>query len=844
MASRHGLGLKIVVGATLVALSLVALSWIHDVNTLRLLEANRRVLHSQSVLQALEGVLASLRDAETGQRGYLLTGREPYLTPYTAAVSAVGPQVEALRALAVDDPPQRQRAAVLASLASDKIKELEETVQLQRSGETAAALALVETDAGKRTMDTIRRTADAIRKEEATLLSRRQAEAEWSGRILRAASLGSSALVLALLAALLLVIRRDLIGRSQAEARLRTTLHSIGDAVLATDSEGRVAFLNPVCESLTGWSADEARGRDIEEVFHIVNEDTRARVENPARRVLREGAVVGLANHTVLISRSGKEIPIADSGAPIRDDRGTLSGVVLVFRDITAQRASELAVQRLADIVSSSQHAIVGENLEGLVTDWNPGSEALYGYSASEMLGRRLHELAPPGFIEPRISLEQIAAGATPEVDVRRVTKDGRTIDVAVHLSAIRDATGRMIGVSRIQRDVTERRRQRDAMIEARMRAEDANATKDRFLANLSHELRTPLTPIVASVHRLEQRPDLPPGVSESLAMIRRNVELEARLIDDLLDLTRIARGKLELHPEPLDLHELLASVLQSSRSELLAKGLTSETHLDATEHFGEADGGRLQQVFWNLMRNAIKFTPAGGRVTVTSDNPAPGQFRVRIRDTGRGIAPQLLGQIFEPFVQGDTTAARSGAGLGLGLSISKTLVEQHGGSIEAASDGLGEGACFAVRLATTKARPARASRSTAVGTLSGARGPVSILLVEDDADTADAMQLLLSDSGFEVHVARTVAEAEEAFRLHPTDVLVSDVGLPDGSGLEVLSRLRVLRSDLPGIVLSGYGMEQDVAASRANGFAEHFIKPVNFDRLIAAIDRLASVSG
>ena len=441
------------------------------------------------------------------------------------------------------------------------------------------------------------------------------------------------------------------------------------------------------------------------------------------------------------------------------------------------------------------------------------------------------------------IPAELVAKAFEPFQQIR--TRLGETPrGTGLGLSISKQLVQLMIGVSRIQRDVTERRRQRDAMIEARMRAEDANATKDRFLANLSHELRTPLTPIVASVHRLEQRPDLPPGVSESLAMIRRNVELEARLIDDLLDLTRIARGKLELHPEPLDLHELLASVLQSSRSELLAKGLTSETHLDATEHFGEADGGRLQQVFWNLMRNAIKFTPAGGRVTVTSDNPAPGQFRVRIRDTGRGIAPQLLGQIFEPFVQGDTTAARSGAGLGLGLSISKTLVEQHGGSIEAASDGLGEGACFAVRLATTKARPARASRSTAVGTLSGARGPVSILLVEDDADTADAMQLLLSDSGFEVHVARTVAEAEEAFRLHPTDVLVSDVGLPDGSGLEVLGRLRVLRSDLPGIVLSGYGMEQDVAASRANGFAEHFIKPVNFDRLIAAIDRLASVSG
>jgi nitrogen-specific signal transduction histidine kinase len=399
-----------------------------------------------------------------------------------------------------------------------------------------------------------------------------------------------------------------------------------------------------------------------------------------------------------------------------------------------------------------------------------------------------------------------------------------------------------MVGVSRIQRDVTERRRQQEELVRARTRAEEANATKDRFLANLSHELRTPLTPIIASVHRLQQRSDLPAGVPDSLAMIGRNAELEARLIDDLLDLTRIARGRLELHREPLDFHELIAAVVQSSRSELLQKGLAIESHLDASEHFGSADGGRLQQVFWNLIRNAIKFTPTGGRVTVSSDNPEPGVFRASIRDTGKGIPEELLKRMFEPFVQGDHTAARAGAGLGLGLSIAKTLVEQHGGRISATSDGEGRGSCFEVRLATTADRPAaRPSRSFAAGSPAETRSPVSVLLVEDDADTAEAMRALLSEAGFEVHLAGGVAEADTTFRRHPADVLVSDVGLPDGSGLEVLSRLRAQSPSLPGIVLSGYGMEQDVAASRANGFAEHFIKPVNLDRLIAAIDRLAA---
>jgi two-component system CheB/CheR fusion protein len=842
MGSHPGLGLKIVVGAVLVALALIGLGWIHDVNARRLLEANRWVVHSYQVLGSTDDVLGMLRDAETGQRGYLLTGNESYLAPYDAAARDAASGLASLASLTADNPPQHQRAEALRRQADAKLKELAETIRVRREGDAAGAQARVETGVGRRMMEEIRKTADGIHSEEESLLARRIAEAELAARVLRAATLGAAALVLALLAALVWVIRRDLVGRAQAEARLRTTLHSIGDAVLATDTAGRITFLNPVAEELTGWPSAEAHDRGAEEVFRIVNESTREKVESPVSRVLREGAVVGLANHTILLSRSGREIPIADSGAPIRDDRGRLAGVVLVFRDITAQRAAELAIRRLADVVNSAGVAIVAEGMDGSITDWNPGAETLYGYRAEEMLGHRMHELAPPGFLEPRVSAEELAAGKTSEVDVRRVAKDGRTMDVAVHASAILDSTGRMIGVSRIQRDVTERRRQQEEIRQARRRAEEANATKDRFLANLSHELRTPLTPIVASVHRLQHRTDLPAGVPDSLAMIRRNTELEARLIDDLLDLTRIARGKLELHREALDFHELLASVVQSSRSELLAKGLSMETHLDAPQHFGSADGGRLQQVFWNLIRNAIKFTPAGGHVTVSSDNPEPGAFRVSIRDTGKGIPPELLDRMFEPFVQGDSTAARAGAGLGLGLSIAKTLVEQHGGTIAAKSDGQGRGACFEVRLATTADRPApRLSRAAGVGATSGARSPVSVLLVEDDADTAEAMRTLLAESGFDVHVAGGVKAADETFRLHPVDVLVSDVGLPDGSGLEVLRRLRALRPDLPGIVLSGYGMEQDVAASRANGFAEHFIKPVNLDRLIAAIDRLAS---
>jgi PAS domain S-box-containing protein len=841
MTARQALGWKIAVGSALVALSLLALVWMQRANTQRLLDANRWIAHSQTVQQELERTFSALKDAEAGQRGYLLTGQASYLAPYTAAVPETARGLDSLRSLTRDNPGQQKQVVALTELTRTRLAVIEETIRLFRAGERDAAVALVETGTGRRTMDAIRATVETLRQEERALLSRRIERGEEGARRLRASSLAAASLVLTLLIALVWVLWRDVMGRARAEADLRTTLLSIGDAVLATDAEGRVTFLNPVCEGLTGWTSAEAQGRDVEEVFRILNERNRSPAENPVRRVIRDGVIVGLANHTVLVSRDGRETPIADSGAPIRDERGRVAGVVLVFRDISAQRMGEEAVHRLADVVASSQHAIVAGTLDGVVTDWNPGAEALYGFTAKEMIGRRLDELAPPGFVEPATPLDKLASGETFEVDVKRITKDGRTIDVAVHLSAIRDATGKMVGVSRIQRDVTERRRQREELVQARRRAEEANATKDRFLANLSHELRTPLTPVAASVHRLEQRTDLPSGVAESLAMIRRNVELEARLIDDLLDLTRIARGKLELHRLPLDLHELLQSVVQSSRSELLAKGLSLETHLDAAEHYGLADGGRLQQVFWNLLRNAIKFTPRGGRVIVSSDNPEPGEIRVRIADTGRGIDPDLLAHIFEPFVQGDSTAQRSGAGLGLGLAIAKNLVGEHGGSISAQSAGRSQGATFEVRLATTSARPARPSRVTSGVAAAGSREPVSVLVVEDDVDTGEAMRLLLAEAGFDVRVAGSVGAASEAFRARPADVLVSDIGLPDGSGLEVLGRLRAERADLPGIVLSGYGMEQDVAASRANGFAEHFIKPVDFDRLIAAIDRLTS---
>jgi len=836
------------IASAVVLAALVVFGWIVYTDSRSVVDEARWVDHTLRVLVRLERAASALKDSESGQRGYLLTGNASYLRPYEEASSQVQGHLDALHRITLD-PQQQGRLSEFQDLARQKLKDLASTIQLYQSGDVAGALRNVESGEGNTIMERIRRLVDSMREDETRVLAERQRQAAAAVQEMTRAIVAGMLVFIALLAAFLLLVRRDLLGRERAEAearetgeRYRTTLSSIGDAVLTSDAEGRVRFLNGVAERVTGWTSAEATGRPVEDVFDILNERTRAAVESPIRRVIREGIVVGLANHTVLRARDGREVPIADSGAPIRDAQGRVIGVVLVFRDVSELRDAETAIRRLATIVSSATFALVAETPDNVITDWNPGAEALFGYTAAEMVGRKFFELAPPGTVDPAppLTAELQAGRPAGEFEGFRRTKDGRLLEVVITLSAIRDEDGRLIGVARLVRDVTERRREARDLEDARRRVEEASAAKDRFLAMLSHELRNPLTPVLASVHRLDRRSDLPEGVSESLAMIRRNVELEARLIDDLLDLTRIAKGKIDLDRTPVDLHELLGSVLQSSRSDFFQHGLNVTTALVAEDHFGLCDAGRLQQVFLNLTRNAAKFTPPGGRITIRTSNPAPGRIRITVADTGRGIRPDRLAHIFEAFDQGDVTAARRAGGLGLGLAISRSLVELHGGTIVAASEGEGRGSTFTIELGTTAERPRRAAPRAPDDENRSIRRRLAVLIVEDDPDTGTALRLLLDEAGFDARAAQSVSSALEAFRDRPADVLVTDVGLPDGSGLDLLAALKPLQPRLAAIVLSGFGMERDVERSRALGFVEHFAKPLNPTRLIAALDAVS----
>jgi signal transduction histidine kinase/DNA-binding response OmpR family regulator len=371
----------------------------------------------------------------------------------------------------------------------------------------------------------------------------------------------------------------------------------------------------------------------------------------------------------------------------------------------------------------------------------------------------------------------------------------------------------------------------------ARRRAEEADRAKDRFLAMLSHELRTPLTPVLHAVELLECGEPGAEEMREAVAGIRRSVELEARLIDDLLDLSRIARGKLLLHLEAVDAHTLLASVLELLAHDLAEKRLEVVRRLDARRTRLWADAARVQQIFWNLLRNAVKFTPPGGRITVrTADED--GRLRVEVVDTGVGIEPQSLDRIFEAFAQ--TAGGRHVGGLGLGLTITRSLVEQHGGEIRAASEGPGHGSTFTVLLPAVEAVAAATPPAAPPAESEAGRRPLRLLVVDDHPETLYFFSRMLRKRGYEVRTADSVAAALRAADEAPFDVLVSDVGLPDGTGMDLMRRLAE-RGPVRGVAISGYGTDADIASSKAAGFAEHITKPFDLARLDAVLQRLGA---
>lgn len=643
--------------------------------------------------------------------------------------------------------------------------------------------------------------------------------------------------------------RSILLARERAEEALRKqsewlriTLASIGDAVISTDAEGRVTFVNGVAESLTGWPEAEAIGRPLPEIFHIVNERTREPGENPVLRALREGTIVGLANHTALIARDGTQRPIDDSAAPIRDESGTSVGVVLVFRDVTQRKEAEEARARLAAIVESSDDAIVSKTLDGIIRSWNAGAERLFGYAPHEAIGRPITLIIPPDRQDEELEiLARISRGERVDhFETVRVSKQGRRIGISLTVSPVRDSSGRIVGASKVARDITDRKRAEEALREADRR-------KDEFIALLAHELRNPLAPLRNGLHVMRLAGGDANAVGQAREMMERQLGHMVRLIDDLLDISRIGQNKMELRRSRVLLADVVSSAVETARPAIDAAGHQFTISLPAEPVHLDADMTRLAQVFGNLLTNSAKYTERGGHIWLAAELRG-GEVVVSVRDTGIGIPSDALPRIFDMFSQVDRSIERSSGGLGIGLALVKGLVEMHDGSVTAMSEGQGKGSTFTVKL---PALSSTAESLAAIPSDSGkpAAGPRRrILVVDDNRDAANSMAMMLKLMGNEVRTAYDGVEAVEAAEaFHPKAILM-DLGMPKLNGYDATQRIRQQPwgRGMIIIALTGWGQDLDRTQSREVGCDRHLVKPVSLtdlEKLLAELDCTATPS-
>jgi PAS domain S-box-containing protein len=535
--------------------------------------------------------------------------------------------------------------------------------------------------------------------------------------------------------------------RRKAERRLRqqsewlqVTLSSIGEAVIATDADGSINFINPAGEALTGWTTSEAANKPLGEVFHVLDEGTRAPADRPLSAIAR-GSGGGFDNHTVLITKDGRELPIEESAAPIRDSNDKIIGVIIVFHDVSERRRADEEREQL-------------------------------------------------------LQLERAARGA----------------------------------------------------------AETSERLKDEFLATVSHELRTPLTAILGWSSILNQygarnEQDLRNG----LGSIERNAKAQARIVGDILDVSRVITGKLHIDVRPIALAPLIQSAVDTMRAAAAAKAISLSTTLDPDAGLITGDPARMQQIVWNLVSNAIKFTPENGRVDVRLERVGS-YVEVSVRDNGIGISKQFLPYAFERFRQADSSKTRTYGGLGLGLAIVRHLVELHGGTVTAESEGEGQGTLFTVRLplAVGAESPSNVSAhglnlageasliAAGVPDLNGLR----VLVVDDEPDTLEFLQAALKQYGAEVYAASSSADALAMLSRWKPDVLVSDLGMPGEDGFALIDKIRTLTpehgGDIPAAALTAYVREEDRSRALDVGYQAHIPKPVDPATLATVVAELA----
>jgi PAS domain S-box-containing protein len=729
----------------------------------RLSITSRWVLHSRNVRSELKGAFYSLQDAETGQRGFLITGDPHYLAPYRTGRRVLPERLARLTTLTEDNPEQQRLLPELHDLVTARLAELRETITARRRAGVEAADRIVRSGHGKEVMDRIRELVENMIQNEDALLAQRTRDADAASF---SAHLSFGLIALVALGGLALVYHldrrqlRDAHALAEERGRAAETreqvaaiLASASDAIITIDTDQRITLFNTAAERMFGCPASEVMGQSLDRfipvAFHQRHRDhIRAFTETGV-----SSRVMGGERVLSAVRAGGEEFPIeAQISQAVIGGRKLLTVIV---RDVTDRKRAEAEREGLLAITEGARAAA------------------------------------------------EAAAGAEGE---------------------------------------------------ARAVAEAASRAKDAFLATVSHELRTPLSPILAWARMLRQKDLDPEKATRAFEVIERCAKTQAQLIEDLLDVSRIISGKMRLEVRPVTLAPVIEKAVDVVRPAADAKSVRVLLVLDTEVGAVLGDPERLQQVVWNLVSNAIKFTPKGGRIQVALER-VNSHVEIAVSDTGPGIAPEFLPRVFERFQQADVGAARAHGGLGLGLAIVRHIVEAHGGTVHAESPGLGQGAVFTVKLPLMTARTAGEAerRHPAAGPpTDGSRMPrldgLRLLVVDDEPDANDVVQSMLVSRGAEVRVAGSAPHARDILLHWKPDVLVSDVGMPGEDGYALIGSLHVNSDDavaqIPAVALTAYASREDKVRLLSAGFQAHVPKPVDPDELIAVIASLGRVVG
>jgi len=858
-------------------------------------EAAGSRMHTSIVIHSADELLSELRDAETGQRGFLLTGDEVFLAPYLMVHDSIVPHLEQLKALITIGSAKKHLDA-MTPLIDGKLAELARLVELRRNHDMGAVVAAVSVGKGKRLMDSIRVEMSKFIAIEEDALAQHEIEFQSDMNSLYTIIVVASLLTVlfALLFAYLvyretqqrlenvvhretrrlLDIQEEMNKQLQnanatlqvSEEKFSVTLNSIGDAVIATDAEGRVTFLNPLAEQLTGWKQASAAGLPVEEIFHIINQKTRKPSIIPVKEALAHGTKQSLINHTILIALDGSECAIADTCAPIRNRNGDVVGAVLVFRDVTEENAAQLALRDSASLIQTILNAVVDGIItihagNGIIETVNPAAERIFGYNAAELIGQKFKLLVPEldregrndSLENYRTSKEARSDGLGREVTGRR--KDGSFFPLEIAVSEmelggkrfftgiLRDATShKQVETERNQLDQV--LREKNVELEnSKSVAEKANLAKSEFLSSMSHELRSPLNAILGFAQLMDS--DIPPPTvsqKESIDRILHAGWYLLELINEILDLAMVESGKLSLSHEPVS----LAEVLTECRTIIEPQGQKRSVNLIFPTFdipcFVMADRTRLKQILINFLSNAVKYNRKEGTVEVTCTTVSATRTRISVKDTGAGLLPEKLTQLFQPFNRLGQEAS-SEEGTGIGLVMSKRLVELMGGVIGVESV-VGAGSVFWFELTSAVAPQIKIQSGEAEPMvrlqLSTGAPKRKLLYVEDNpANLQLVEQIIARHPDLQLLSAIDGKSGIELARTSQPTVILMDINLPGISGVQALKILREdpATSHIPILAISANAMPRDIKIGLEAGFFHYLTKPIKIKEFLDAIN-------